>query len=73
MKDRIKKFDDLIEIHLRLSEFTYEGLQTLFVDIGYIHDEQSEFDFVVAWFGEYRSKMKSRKDNDNTVFYRIED
>lgn len=73
MNNQIKQFDDLIEIHLRLSEFTYEGLQSLFSDLGYIHDEQSEFDFVVAWFGEHRNKLRSRKDNDNTVLYRIED
>lgn len=73
MNNKIKQFDDLIEIHLRLSEFTYDGIRELFKEIGYIHDDQSEFDFVVAWFGTHHVKIKRRIDNDETVYYRIED
>lgn len=48
----IKDFDNLVDIHLRLARMTYIDMITMLRDNNYINNEDEEFAFVVAWFGD---------------------
>jgi len=62
MMNHIDNYDKLLELHLSSSPSTFDETISFFKETGLIINEDDEFNFVVAFYGDVKTKWVLQED-----------